>query len=365
MSGTSSALSARPLAWSLLPGDWRAVCGEEGWPLFRARQIWEWLHVRRAAAWPEMSSLPVGLRERLAARFDLWPWLSTEERRSADGVVKLLLAARDGETAEAVLIPSGGRLTLCVSTQSGCAFGCVFCATGRGGPGRDLDAGEIVGQLAAAAARAAPRRITHVVFMGMGEPFANYEGTLRAVRIINDADGIGIGARRITISTCGVVPGIRRLAGEGLQVELSVSLHAPDDALRARLMPVSRRWPLAEVLEACADYTAATGRIVTFEYTLIEGLNDSPAQAEALAARLAACKCRVNLIPLSPVEGFAGRAPEAAVGEVFAGRLRRRGINVTLRRSRGGDVDAACGQLRRRRAAGGPQAAGGARQSGI
>ena len=343
--------AAPRLAWSLLPPDWLEVCAVARQPAFRARQIWRWLYQERVESWEAMTNLPAAWRQALAPAFPLSPWLAEERQVAADGVTKLLLTCRDGQAIETVLIPSDERLTLCVSTQAGCAFGCAFCATGRGGYVRNLDAGEIVGQYMAASRAAAPRRLTHLVVMGMGEPFANYDATLRAVRIFNAYDGIGIGARRITLSTCGVVPGIRRLAGENLQVELSVSLHAPTDELRSAIMPVNRQWPLSELLAACADYTERTGRIITFEYTLVAGLNDSPAHADALLACIRPVRGRVNLIPLSPVEGYAGHPPPPESCEAFARRLSQGGVNVTLRQSRGGGIDAACGQLRLRRQA--------------
>ncbi len=343
---------AHRCAWSLLPQDWRDRCAESHQPAFRAKQIWKWLYQDRVDTWDAMTNLPADLRQALAGRFRLSPWRAVEAQKAADGVTKLLLTCQDGQLIETVVIPSTERMTLCVSTQAGCAFGCAFCATGQCGWVRDLDAGEIVGQLMAAARHSAPRRITHVVIMGMGEPFANYDATLRAIRIINDYDGIGIGARRITLSTCGVVPGIQRLAGEGLQVELSVSLHAPTDELRSAIMPVNRKWPLPQLLAACDDYMQQTGRIITFEYTLVAGLNDAPGQADALLAIIRPIHGRINLIPLSPVAGFDGAPPSPEACEAFVQRLEQGGLNVTLRRSRGGGIDAACGQLRLRRSAG-------------
>ena len=239
------------LAWSLLQPDWLEVCKAARQPAFRARQIWKWLYQERVDNWESMTNLPAAWRKELAVSHPLTPWAAEERQVADDGVTKLLLTCRDGQAIETVLIPADERLTLCVSTQAGCAFGCAFCATGRGGYVRDLDAGEIVGQYMAASRAAAPRRITNLVVMGMGEPFANYDATLRAVRIFNDYDGIGIGARRITLSTCGVIPGIQRLAEENLQVELSVSLHAATDELRSAIMPVNRRWPLKDLLSAC------------------------------------------------------------------------------------------------------------------
>jgi 23S rRNA (adenine2503-C2)-methyltransferase len=348
---------ARTAAWSLTPADWRAWCAAEGVPAYRGRQIWHGLYRELAADWPSLTVLPGRLRDALAQRYALPALTRADLAQAADGVSKLLLACLDGTAIETVVIPVDGRCTVCVSSQAGCAFDCAFCASGQGGWTRDLDAGEMVGQVVLAARHARPERVSHVVFMGMGEPLANYDAVLAAVRTLNDPGGLAIGARRITLSTCGVVPGIERLAGEGLQIELSVSLHAANDPLRDRLMPVNRRWPLAPLLAACADYTRRTGRIVTFEYTLVAGVNDRPEHARELAARLAGAKARVNLIPLSPVAEYDGRPSDAATCEAFARALERARVNATLRRSRGGAVAAACGQLRLRHLA----AAGAAR----
>lgn len=345
-----------PLASGYLPEDWQTLCSDFGAPAFRAGQIWNWTAHRLATDWAHMTNLPATFREALREQCDLIALEVCERQPSPDGVTKYLLACRDGERIESVLILSHNRQTLCVSTQAGCAFRCAFCASGALGLARDLEAGEIVAQVYAAARdlRAAPNaapdaRPENLVFMGMGEPLANYENTLRAIRVLNAPDGLTIGARRMTISTCGVVPGIRRLAGEGLQIELSVSLHAPDDALRSSLMPVNARWPLAELLAACADYTAQTGRIITFEYTLVRGLNDQPHHAEKLVRLLRPYHCRVNLIPLSPVDSFDGQTPDPDTCTRFQSILEQARINTTLRHSRGRQADAACGQLRLRR----------------
>jgi len=310
------------------------------------------------------------LRSELAGRFDVDTLTECEVTETPDGVRKWLSACRDGERIESVLIPSEDRWTLCVSSQIGCAYGCAFCASGKAGLSRNLTAGEIVDQAVLATrwlrnAQAAgtigpverdpdrrhdrPLRPHNVVVMGMGEPLANYDAVLKALRILNAPNGLGIGARHITISTCGLVPGIRRLSGEGTQFELSVSLHAPNDALRSRLLPVNKRWPLRELIAAGQEYTARTGRIVTFEYTLVRGLNDQPEQARELAALLSQWNCRVNLIPLSPVDEFDGEAPDEAACLAFQNILKQSRIHTTLRRSRGRSVDAACGQLRLRR----------------
>ena len=336
----------KPLAWGLLPAEWKAACAEFRQPVFRAKQIWKWLQQRRVISWDAMTDIPSALRDRLAERYDITAWADDAYEQSADdGVRKLLLCCRDGVRIESVIIPARDQCTVCISTQAGCAFGCAFCATGKCGFERNLETGEIVGQFIAAAA-IAPRRLTHIVFMGMGEPFANYDNVLKAVRILNDFDGIAIGARRMTLSTCGVVPGIERLATENLQVELSVSLHAPTDAIRSKIMPVNKRWPIAELMAACDNYTRTTGRVITFEYTLVEGLNNLPEHADRLIELIKPMRGRVNLIQLSPVEHFDGVAPDLESCEAFARRLQKAAINVTLRRSKGKSVTAACGQLR-------------------
>ena len=360
--------SSLPAAWGLLPAEWKPLCKELGLPAFRADQIVTGLYQTFAQSWQEVTTLSKELRELLAERFALAPLETVHIHDSPDGVRKLLLACPDGERIETVMIPSKDRMTQCISSQVGCDFRCAFCASGQLGCVRDLTAGEIVGQVMAAcqlmradlqspAADLAPKpgakpvlpRPGNIVVMGMGEPFDNYDNVLRALRILNDQKGINIGARHITISTCGVVPGIQRLAEEGLQFELSVSLHAPDDALRTRLMPVNKRWPLAELLETCRAYNAKTGRVVTFEYTLVRNLNDRPQHADALIRLLRHMPCKVNLIPLSPVEGFDGERPEDRVCLAFLDALLKAKVNTTLRKSRGKDVDAACGQLRLRK----------------
>jgi 23S rRNA (adenine2503-C2)-methyltransferase len=322
-------------------------CRDGGLPRFRADQIRAWLYVHRAADWDAMTNLPAALRAGLREAFDLQAAAVESVTGEPDGTRKLLVVLRDGERIEAVHIPAPGRRTACVSTQAGCGYACTFCASGQAGLRRNLEAGEIVGQVLCAAAvnGCAP---THVVFMGIGEPLDNYEAVLRAVRILNDGQGLNIGARRMTISTCGLIPGIRRLAAEGLQVELSVSLHAPTDELRTQLMPVNRLHPLTDLLRACRAYSESTNRIVTFEYTLIRGVNDAAAQARELVRVLAPLPCRVNLIPLSPVAEYAAAPSPASAARLFVRTLQQAGINATLRASRGAALKAACGQLRYR-----------------
>lgn len=323
-----------------------------GQPQFRVRQTLEALWSGRASSWNDLKTLPSALRAALAENFlaldETAHAVDCAEERST-GTRKLLLKLADGALVESVVIPSRGRWTVCVSSQVGCACGCAFCASGLSGCERNLSSGEIAAQAVIAAAQIG-RRPDNVVFMGSGEPFFNYENVLAAARRLNapPPGGLGIGARKITVSTSGVVPGIRRFSQEGLQLELSVSLHAPTDELRSRIMPVNDRWHLPELVEECRAYTAKTGRIVTFEYTLIEGFNDSPQAAKELLALLRPFPCRANLIPLNPVAEFPGRAPDPEVCEAFRAALERGGLNATLRRSKGRAAAAACGQLRRR-----------------
>ncbi len=347
-------------AWGILPDEWKPVCEALGLPGYRAQQINVALHRNLATRWDEVTTLSRELRAVLSAKFTLEPLAPALTRRSTDGVTKLLLECSDGERIETVLIPSKGRVTQCISTQAGCAFGCAFCASGMKGLARNLTAAEIVAQVVSACrlmrddptlapasgTAATPPRPGNIVVMGIGEPFANYDNVIRALRILNDQRGINIGARHITISTCGVVPGIRKLAQEGLQFELSVSLHAPDDTLRRRLMPVNDQWPVRELIDACDRYTETTGRIITYEYTLIRDFNDRPEHAQQLINLLKNHRCKVNLIPLSPVEGFDGQPPDHERCLRFLDALHKAHLSVTMRKSRGKDVDAACGQLR-------------------
>lgn len=327
------------------------MCLQLGQPAYRASQLWNWLYVRQCAAWAEMKNLPASLRGDLDARFTLQPVAPLRTDGVAGDTQKLLVQLNDGEAVEEVLIPAPARRTVCVSSQAGCRYHCAFCASGQAGFRRHLEAGEMVGQVLCAA-RTYGERPTHVVFMGIGEPLDNYDCVLKAVRIINDPDGLGIGARRITISTSGLIPGIQRLAGEGLQIELSVSLHAPSDELRSRLMPVNRQFPLPELLAACRLYAETTKRIITFEYTLIRGVNDTLHHARELVKCMAGIPGRVNLIPLSPVQEFHGEPSSPEAARMFIDHLSAAGINATLRLSKGCALKAACGQLRYARGAG-------------
>jgi 23S rRNA (adenine2503-C2)-methyltransferase len=328
----------------LFPDELERLVVDWGEPAYRARQIF--LNVqRRAVLDPRlMSDLPAALRARLD-----WPG-SHEVRRlqSSDGLTaKLLLRLHDGQEIEAVEMNTareGGRKTICVSTQAGCAMGCVFCVTGQFGFARNLDAGEIVEQVLRFSSAARP--VTNVVFMGMGEPLANYDQTLRAIRLLVHPDGLGLGARRITLSTSGLAPSIRRLAREQLPIGLAISLHAPNDELRSSLMPVNRRWPIADVLDSAEEYVDRTHRRVSFEYTLMAGVNDSDALADDLARLLRGRLCHVNLIPLNPGEDPSLQSSSAQRALSFESRLRLAGVAATIRINRGRDILAACGQLR-------------------
>jgi len=311
-------------------------------PDFRATQVWEGLH-RRAARPAEMTELPEALRARLADA--LPPALTEVGERVSDGgdTVKWLFDLAGGARIETVLMAYSDRVTVCVSTQAGCAMACGFCATGQAGFTRQLTTGEILEQVVAAVRRARPRRLSNVVFMGMGEPLANYDRVWGAIERLH-AD-MGLSARHLTVSTVGVVPGIRRLAGEALPVNLAVSLHAANDALRDELVPLNRRYPLAVLAEACAGYVAATRRRLSFEWALIDGVNDRPADAVELAAYARPLRAHVNLIALNPTPGYpvSGTPPERV--RDFRSRLGALGVNATVRATRGNEIDAACGQL--------------------
>jgi len=313
-----------------------------GEPRYRADQVWEGLH-RRAERVAEMTDLPKALRARLAE--PLGPSLTETGRASSDdgATTKWAFALADGARIETVLMAYERRATVCVSTQAGCAMGCPFCATGQAGFTRHLRPGEIVEQVAVAMRANRPRRVTHVVFMGMGEPLANYDGTWAAVRRLHD--DMGISARRLTISTVGIVPGIRRLAAEPLPVTLAVSLHAANDELRDRLIPINRRYPLAALMEACRLYRASTNRRLSFEWSLIEGVNDSRRDAAELAALARPLDAHVNLIPLNATDGYAGAATPRRAAREFGAWLAEGGVVATVRVTRGADIAAACGQL--------------------
>ena len=342
---------------------------EWGQPDYRVDQLLQWLYTKRVGKWEEMTNLSKALREHLAAEFALHTHELVRKQGARDTTQKFLWRLHDHALVESVLIPANPALygeqsdrhTLCVSTQVGCAYGCKFCASGLDGWKRNLEPYEIVEQVTAIerwhdaqpeeleridGTRKSDRAINNLVIMGMGEPLANYDNLLKALRILNAPWGAGIGARKITISTSGLAPRIRQLAGEPLQFRLAISLHGATDDVRSRIMPVNRKHPIAELAEACAYYQEKKGRMITFEYILIAGINDGLDQVRPLAALARRLNAKVNLIPYNKVDGLKWERPDERSQENFLGALEHQGVIATLRREKGGDIDAACGQLR-------------------
>jgi len=319
-----------------------------GEPQFRAQQIWQAIYHDLATSPDEITTLPKLLREKLKAEFTLGSLSPAAEARSSDGQTrKRLFRLPDGKSIEAVLMGYEKRRTTCISTQAGCAMGCVFCATGQMGFRRHLRAGEIVEQVLwfARELKANGDRLTNIVVMGMGEPFHNYEATMAAVDRLNDPAGFNFGARRITLSTVGLAPMIERFAAERRQVNLAVSLHAATDELRSELLPINKKYPLAVLFEAVRKYYALTKRRVTFEWALIQGKNDTAAQARALADLAVGLPCHVNVIPLNPTRDYAGQATTRERAAAFKAALESCGLPCTIRVRRGIDINAGCGQL--------------------
>lgn len=313
---------------------------------FNARQIFSWVYKKQIDDFDKMSNLPAGLRDLLKKNFITCAVFIKDKLQSRDGTRKLLFELSDKNLIEGVMIPSDKRVTGCISSQAGCPYNCSFCASGSAGFKRNLTVAEIIDEALSLKKNSQGNRLTHLVFMGTGEPFDNYANVLKAARIINSADGLNIGARRITISTSGLIPGIERLAKENLQIELSVSLHASDDKTRSLIMPVNKIYPLRDLLNACKKYIRQTNRQVTFEYILIKGLNSDLQSAQNLGKLLRGMNCKVNLIPANPIEQI-NVYPAAKLDILsFKDALLKSGINGTLRRPRGQDIEAACGQLR-------------------
>ncbi len=314
-------------------------------PKFRAKQIYQWVFQKNVADWQEMTDLPRELRNMLMETgLSLTPLAVEKITEASDGTKKFLFKLVDGQFIEGVYLPEKERNTICFSTQVGCKMGCRFCATGQNGFVRNLSAGEIVDQ-PLTISRYLGRKINNIVAMGQGDPFDNYEALLKAVRIINDQKGLGIGARHITISTCGLIPGINKLMEEGLQVGLAISLHAAEDELRNYLMPINRKYPLNELIKACHKYIEKTKRRITFEYTMLKGINDRPRDMENLSNLLRGLLCHVNLIPFNKVTGTSlQRSLTSRINE-FAYFLNNNGIETTIRKERGLELAAACGQL--------------------
>lgn len=321
-----------------------------GQPKFRAAQIFGWMYKeagKGAESFDEMTNVPADLRQKLAeiSTIGLPEVLKVQESK-LDGTRKYLFGLEDGNAVESVFMRYKFGNSICVSSQAGCRMGCSFCASTLGGLTRNLTAGEIAGQILSAE-RDTGERISHVVVMGTGEPFDNYENLSAFIKIINNPKGLNIGMRNITVSTCGIVPMIERFGEDFPQVNLAISLHASDNESRSALMPVNRKYPMAELLKACRDYTEKTSRRVTFEYTLVKGVNDSREDADRLGKLLRGMLCHVNLIPLNTVKERDFETTGKAAAAAFRGRLEESGVPATIRRELGDDIDAACGQLRR------------------
>jgi len=315
-----------------------------GYPSYRAGQMFEWLYGRKVSAFSDMKNLPHELREKLAEEFFIGRLAAEERVSSKEGCDKFLFRLKDGSFIESVLIPAGERRTLCLSTQVGCRFACPFCASGKMGFKRNLRTSEITGQITGAQ-KTEIRRITNVVFMGMGEPLDNLDNLIKAIYIMSNPKGFAMGARRITVSTCGLPEGIRAIGRIPIPVNLSISLHASYDKLRDELVPANRIYPLKELLAACREYLEEGNRKITLEYALIKDKNISKRDASALIKIAKRLRAKVNLIPLSRVEGSEAVPPSARQTADFRRTLKEAGVPVTLRRSEGGDINAACGQL--------------------
>ena len=320
---------------------------ERGYPKFRAAQLYTWLR-QGVKSFDEMTNLPAPMRENLKTFcYISVATIAKKQVSRYDKTVKYLFAFNDGECVESVLMRYHHGVSICISTQVGCKMGCAFCATGKSGFSRSLTASEMLAQIETAQ-RDQGVRIANVVLMGMGEPLDNFENVVRFLHLAGDEKGLGIGMRHITLSTCGIVPKIDALTKLRLQINLAVSLHAPNDAIRTQTMPVAKAYPMDELLRACSDYFAATGRRVTFEYALIDGVNDSDACARELGKKLKPLHCHVNLIPVNAVEGTGYQKSKLQRQQSFAHILAANGVTATVRRTLGSDIDASCGQLRRK-----------------
>lgn len=318
-----------------------------GQPSYRAGQIYQWLHKNGAADFDEMTNLPKSLRETLHDNFVIFGCAIEKKLISEyDGTVKYLFRLHDGEFVETVLMQYKYGWSVCVSSQVGCRMGCKFCASTLAGVVRNLAASEILSQVYAAQ-RDNGVKVSHIVMMGMGEPFDNFDNALRFLELITDENGQNLSMRHISLSTCGVVPGIYKLAERNLQLTLSVSLHAPNDVLRSSMMPVNKKWPVKELMRACKDYTAVTSRRISFEYALVKDVNDTPECARELAGLLKGMLCHINLIPVNEVAETGMKKSTADNVRRFEAYLAERGFAVTVRRTLGSDINAACGQLRR------------------
>ncbi|MBT9584278.1 23S rRNA (adenine(2503)-C(2))-methyltransferase RlmN [bacterium] len=341
---------------SLLPQEMEQLMLDLGQPRYKWQQVWRWIYVRLVDDFEEMTDLSKDFRRRLSELTCVPSMaLHLHQQSSAQDTDKFLFKMRDGSLVESVKMRylesvGHGRIAICISSQVGCAMACSFCASGLAGLQRNLAAWEIADQVTQIQKAVQPlgQRVANVVYMGIGEPFHNYDNVMRSVRMINCGEGLGIGMRHLTISTSGLVPQIRQLAAERLPIRLAISLHATNDALRDEMMPVNRKWPISELLAACREYQQATERRITFEYVLLEGVNDSLAEAEALGKMLRGLHVLVNLIPWNPVEGASYQRSRPGRIRAFQERVEAFGPKCTVRQEKGADIDAACGQLRLR-----------------
>ena len=327
-----------------------ALMKELGQPAFRAKQIFHWLHQKLVTEFSAMTDQPKALLAKLEEGYYIAAPAIVRRQQSKDGTVKYLFALEDGNCIETVIMRYHYGVTACVSSQVGCRMGCRFCASTQAGRVRNLEAGEIAGQIYAAQ-KDIGERISHIVLMGIGEPLDNFDNVMDFLSIISSPDGVNIGMRNISLSTCGIVPMIDKLAEKKLQLTLSISLHAPNDAMRSGMMPVNDAYPVAQLIAACRRYQQTTGRRVSFEYSMVRGVNDSPATAKELAALIRGMGAHVNLIPINPVGGSPYSATDAENVKRFQTLLTDLGVNATVRRRLGSDISAACGQLRREEAA--------------
>ncbi len=351
----------KPSLLDVSPSELTSALTRAGEPAYRIKQVQDWIYQDLVSDFSEMTNLPVHLRQALAEAYDIWPLsldIYTVSRNR--NTLKALFRLQDGECVEAVLMLYDRRQTLCISSQVGCAMGCTFCATGLDGLTRNLTAGEIIGQVLALASMLRRRQelelpldayrshVSNIVFMGMGEPFHNYKAVWDSVRSLTAPHFFGLSPRNITISTVGLVPQIRAMAHEPLPVRMAISLHAPNDELRSQIVPPARRWPIAEILEAVRNYTDHTGRRVTFEYVMLNDLNDDPRLGMELGRRLRSLNCHVNLIPFNPIPGDVFQPSPANRIQAFAAAVNQAGITTTIRVRRGIEMEAGCGQLRKR-----------------
>lgn len=327
-----------------------ALMKELGQPAFRAKQIFHWLHQKLVTDFSAMTDQPKDLLAKLEEGYYIAAPAIARRQQSKDGTVKYLFALADGNCIETVIMRYHYGVTACVSTQVGCRMGCRFCASTQAGRVRNLEAGEIAAQIYAAQ-KDIDERISHIVLMGIGEPLDNFDNVMDFLSIISSPEGVNIGMRNISLSTCGVVPMIDKLAEKKLQLTLSISLHAPNDEMRSKMMPVNDAYPVAQLIAACRRYQETTGRRVSFEYSMVRGVNDSPATAKELAALIRGMGAHVNLIPINPVDGSPYSATDAENVKRFQSLLTDLGVNATVRRRLGSDISAACGQLRREEAA--------------